>query len=81
MRSSIQPPGAWHTVYTPVCGMTSGSHFIMYKTLHLMEQICAFDVSVDEDDDHRGLYATNETHSVDRQLIRMMLAMPNLVST
>ena len=53
----------------------------MYETLHLMEQIRAFDASVDENDDRRGLYATNETHSVDRQLIRMMLAMPDLVST
>jgi hypothetical protein len=68
-------------VYTPVCGMTSGSHLIMYEVLHLMEQIRVFDASIDKNNVHRGVYTTNETHSVDHQLIRMMLAMPNLVGT
>jgi hypothetical protein len=61
--------------------MTSGSHLIMYEALHLMEQIRAFDASIDKNNVRRGVYATNETHSVDRQLIRMMLAMPDLVGT
>jgi hypothetical protein len=78
---SIQPPGAWHAVYTPNKGMTSGGHLIMYDTLHIMEQIRAYDASVDKNNIRRGSYSTNETHTVDRQLIRMMLAMPDLVRT
>jgi hypothetical protein len=59
--------------------MTSGGHFILYDSLHLTENIRAYDHSRDSDNIKRGLYATNETHAVDRQLIRMMLAIPHLV--
>ena len=59
--------------------MTSGGHLIMYDTLHLMEQIRAYGASIDSNKIRQGSYSTNETHTVDRQLIRMMLAMPDLV--
>jgi hypothetical protein len=61
--------------------MTSGGHLITYDTLHLMEQIRAYDALVDNNDIHQRFYVTNETYTVARQLIRMMLAMPDLVHT
>jgi hypothetical protein len=76
---SIQLPGTWHAVYTPNKGMTSGGHLIMYDTLHLMEQICAYNTSVNRNNICRGSYTTNETHTVYCQLICMMLAMPDLI--
>ena len=51
----------------------------MYKALHLTEMSCAYDGSEDEEGVIRGSYATNETHVADRQLIRRMLALPDLV--
>lgn len=61
--------------------MTSGGHMISYDTLHLMENIRAYGDSEDSDGVLRGNYATNESHAVDRQLIRMMLALPDLVES
>jgi hypothetical protein len=60
-------------------GMTSGGHLVLYDSLHLTENIRTYDKSRDADNVKRGGYATNETHAIDRQLIRMMLAMPYLV--
>jgi len=60
--------------------MTSGGHIILYNSLHLTETIRAYDQSRDADGVKREDYATNETHAIDRQLIRMMLAMPHLVT-
>ncbi|KIM90473.1 hypothetical protein PILCRDRAFT_1764 [Piloderma croceum F 1598] len=57
----LQPPGAWHTVYTPLKGMTSGGHLVSYNSLHLTENICAYDHSMDEENVKRGSYATNES--------------------
>ena len=37
------PPGMWHMVYTPVGGMSSGGHFQLYDTMHLMYLACTFD--------------------------------------
>lgn len=51
----------------------------MYEALHLTEMSRAYDNSEDEEGIVRGNYATNETHVVDRQMIRMMLALPDLV--
>ena len=51
----------------------------MNEALHLTEMSHAYDGSEDEDGVIRGSYATNETHVADRQLIRMMLALPDLV--
>ena len=79
MHHRIQPPGAWHSVYTPTKGMTTGGHLWMYEALHLTEMSRAYDGLKDEDGVIRGSYATNETHVADRQLIRMMLALPDLV--
>jgi hypothetical protein len=59
--------------------MTTGGHLLMYDALHLTEMSRTYDTSVDEDGVVRGNYATNETHAVDRQVIRMMLALPDLV--
>jgi len=75
----IQPPGAWHTVYTPTKGMTTGGHLWIYEALHLTEISHTYDDSVDQEGVFRGNYATNETHVADRQIIRMMLALPDLV--
>lgn len=66
-RYSIQPPGAWHAVYTPTKGMTTGGHLLMYKALHLTEMSRAYDNSEDEEGVVRGNYATNKTYVVDRQ--------------
>lgn len=53
----------------------------MYDALHLTELSRSFDDSKDSEGVTRGEYATNESHAVDRQIIRMMLAMPDLVGT
>lgn len=77
----MQPPGAWHTVYTPTKGMTSGMHFLMYDALHLTERSRAFDKSKDANGDMQGKWATNDSHLIERQLLCMMLAMPHLVES
>ena len=59
--------------------MTTGGHLLIYDALHLTEMSRTYDTSVDEDGVVRGNYATNEMHVVDRQVIRMMLALPDLV--
>jgi hypothetical protein len=66
-------------VYSPTKGMTTGGHLLIYDALHLTEMSRTYDTSIDEDGVVRGNYATNETHVVDRQVIRMMLALPDLV--
>ena len=79
MHHRIQPPGAWHSVYTPTKGMTTGGHLWMYEVLHLTKISRAYDGSEDEEGVIRGSYATNKTHVGDRQLICMMLVLPDLV--
>jgi hypothetical protein len=59
--------------------MTMGGHLLIYEALHLTEMAHAYDNSVDHEGVIRGDYATNETHIVDRQIIHMMLALPDLV--
>jgi hypothetical protein len=59
--------------------MTTGGHLWIYEALHLTEMSRAYDDSVDEEGVVRGTYSTNETHVADRQIIRMMLALPDLV--
>ena len=54
---------------------------IMYETLHLTERSQAFDSSKNAKGIVRGDLATNETHDIDRQLLRMMLALPDLVGS
>ena len=76
------PPGMWHSVYTPVGTMTLGGHFLTYNTLHLMHNAHVYNdselpkhlqsVSAKM---HRDLL-TNESQSVDRQVMRMVLALP-----
>lgn len=66
-------------MYSPTKGMTTGGHLLIYDALHLTEMSRTYDTSIDEDGVVRGNYATNETHVVDRQVIRMMLALPDLV--
>jgi len=66
-------------VYTPTKGMTTGGHMWIYETLHLTELSRGYDDSEDEEGVIRGTYSTNETHVADRQIIRMMLALPDLV--
>jgi hypothetical protein len=51
----------------------------MYEALHLTDISRAYDDSVDEEGVLRSTYSTNETHVADRQIIRMMLALPDLV--
>ncbi|TDL13818.1 hypothetical protein BD410DRAFT_810230 [Rickenella mellea] len=79
----FQPPGAFHVVYTPVKGMTSGGHFFCYDTLHLTEFARAYDISKKPDtDDPRHKISTNSEHpSASRKLYRMALAMPSLSKT
>jgi hypothetical protein len=69
----------WHIVYTPTKGMSTGGHFVLYDSLHLTEMIRTYDATSDADGVARQEYATNKSHNIDRQLIRMMLAMPDLV--
>jgi hypothetical protein len=61
--------------------MTSGVHLILYDALHLTERSQAYDSSKNAQGQVRGLLATNETHDIDRQLLRMMLALPDLVDS
>jgi len=50
----------------------------MYDTLHLTEHIRSYDESsLPGTKEKRVQYATNDMHTIDRQLIRMMLAMPD----
>jgi hypothetical protein len=69
----------WHSVYTPTESVTSGGHMLVYETLHLTWLARAYDSSKDKDGVQRQDYATNESNAVDRQLLRMMLALPDLV--
>jgi hypothetical protein len=78
------PPGMWHMVYTPVGGMTSGGHFLSYDTMHLTYLARAFDDSPKSGVQKgssmlRRDYSTNECQSVDRQILRMILALPTAV--
>ena len=41
--NSIQGPGQFHEVYTPVPSITSGGHFYSYDTMHLTGATCDFD--------------------------------------
>jgi hypothetical protein len=67
-------------VYSPTKGMTSGGHLVMYNTLHLTEHIRSYDEStLPGTKEKQAQYATNNTHTIDRQLICMMLAMPDFV--
>jgi hypothetical protein len=80
------PPGTWHTVYTPVGCMTSGGHFLTYDTMHLTYIARAYDMSnypgaSVNDPKKRSEYATNESQSVDRQILRMVLALQYAVHT
>jgi hypothetical protein len=59
--------------------MMTGGHLLIYEALHLTKMARAYDDSVDHEGVIRGDYATNETHIVDRQIIHMMLALPDLV--
>lgn len=77
---SVMPPGMWHSVYTPVGTQTSGGHFLMYDTMHQTYVARGYDTSKypDEDIDGirlRGDYSTNKSQSVDRQILRMVLAL------
>jgi len=51
----------------------------MYEALHLTEISRAYDNSMDKEGVVRSDYSTNKTHMADRQIIRMMLALPDLV--
>ena len=78
------PPGMWHMVYTPVGGATLGGHFLTYDTMHLTYLARAFDNSPKPHVSKgypklRRSYATNECQSVDRQILRMVLALPTVV--
>jgi len=66
-------------VYTPTKGMTTGGHIWMYEALHLTEISHAYDNSMDEEGVVRSDYSTNKTYVADRQMIQMMLALPDLV--
>ena len=46
------PPGVWHMVYTPVGGMTSGGHLLMYDTMHLTLLSQNYDNSPHPGSDH-----------------------------
>src|ERR1700720_2940829 len=89
MRSS-QPiiNGDWATLAGPLTidvGRRPLAHqrWAIFKTAGPMEKSTegagAYDVSEDEEGVIRGSYTTNEMHVGDRQLIRMMLALPDLV--
>jgi len=67
-----------HSVH-PYKRMTTGGHLWIYEALHLTEISRMYDDSVDQEGVVRGSYSTNETHVADRQIIRMMLALPDLV--
>ncbi len=72
----IQPPGAFHRVYTPTPSFTTGAAFFVYESLHwteLSRQVDAWD--------HE--YVTNIEHddpSGYQTLLRMMLAMTAMTS-
>jgi len=74
------PPGVWHMVYTPVGGMTSGGHFLMYDTMHLTYLSRMYDASPlpgqnGQKPTMQYDYATNEAQSIYRQVLRMVLAL------
>jgi hypothetical protein len=50
-----------------------------YDTLHLTEMTRAYDKSKDKKGVKRVVNATNAAHDIDRQIIRMMLSLPDLV--
>lgn len=39
----IQPPNAWHEVYTPDKSVTVGGHFLTYDSLHISEMSRRYD--------------------------------------
>lgn len=71
------PPRIWHMVYTPVGGMTSGGHFMLYDTMHLTYLSQRYNtLHLPGPSTFRGELATNEAQSTYRQVIRMLLALP-----
>ena len=77
---SVMPAGMWHSVYTPVGTQTSGGHFLMYDTMHQTYAAQGYNSSkyLEEDIDGiqlQGDYSTNESQSVDRQILWMVLAL------
>jgi hypothetical protein len=50
-----------------------------YDTLHLTEMSRSYDKTTNSEGVVRGTYATNETNAIDRSIIRMMLALPDLI--
>ncbi|KAF8889783.1 hypothetical protein BD779DRAFT_1671565 [Infundibulicybe gibba] len=68
----IQPPGAWHEVFTPSKSVVLGGHIVPYETLHLMEASRRLDAS-------HGLGLTNSEHNgIDQTLEHMLTALPSL---
>ena len=77
---SVIPPGMWHSVYTPVRTQMLGGHFLMYDTMHQTYAARGYDTSKYPNADTdgirlRGDYSTNESQSVDRQILQMVLAL------
>ena len=64
--SSIQPPGAFHEVYTPCKSVTLGGHFLTYDSLHLTAVSRRFDVVNNNS-------ATNQDHSCVPMLLSAMM--------
>lgn len=63
---SIQPPGQFHEVYTPVPTVSTGGHFYSLDTMHLTEVIKKYDLDTD------GVN-TNHDHPSTTMTLAMML--------
>ncbi|KAI0061573.1 hypothetical protein BV25DRAFT_1916921 [Artomyces pyxidatus] len=77
----ITPPGAMHTVYTPVAGVTGGGHFYCLDALHLTEHTRALDRAtqdIDVEEGQESLYIlTNADHaSCPFSLVQMLATLP-----
>jgi hypothetical protein len=77
----LQPPGVLHAVYTPVKTIATGGHFFTYDTLHLTEIARAYDNSFLNQQLRKEVATNNEHPAVPRQITRMLLALPRLVTS
>ncbi|KAG6371783.1 hypothetical protein JVT61DRAFT_9138 [Boletus reticuloceps] len=68
----IQPPGQFHSVYTPTAAFTIGGHFYSYECFHLTEIARYFDVTL------KGELTNQVHHHSLETLMQMIVGLPHL---
>jgi hypothetical protein len=70
--TSVQPPGQFHAVYTPVKTLADGGHALNFEWLHLTELSRYLDIK-------KGQYFTNQVHEHSLETLqRMVVNLPRI---